>query len=124
MAKQWSIKSGPSKYDWQESLFHRKYPAAEVEMTIQETKGAETEVRTIRIRLISQIPLQSEAENRRDPQSWGFYGTMGRGVDSSQHYRGRDIEVIGRYSTSTREGTITEDDSDEIYEKLRRIGLL
>ena len=119
----WNIVGGPSKFDLIESISHRKYPGADVELRIQGADGAESEVRKVKICILSQKGDSTVKEDCQDPQGWGFYGEMDSEMVSG-HYRIHSVSVVGTYSTSTRRGTVREVDPDDLYQKLRAMELL
>lgn len=124
MAKQWSVLSGPSKFDLMNALFNRKsFSGSSVEFKIQEGIGKQSEVRKVAVFLVSQ---KSDSENQSDPQLWAFSGWMDRGVDHRNYYIGGQDLVIGEYSTQARRGIITQfasNEADNIFDQLRPLKL-
>ncbi len=94
--RKWKIVSGPSKYDFLQSLSFRKRNTLDidVEMKLQEAKGAVSEVRKISIRAISQKLDPTEFRMQGlEGQLWGFVGSV-KWDGTKNTY---DIPVIGEY---------------------------
>lgn len=101
----WVIKSGPSKYDFLETIGFRKWPEQVSRFQVQELKGETRSEGEVTVCLISKKFDPSNASPGSEKHLWGFYGTLritnnSRGVNS--------FVVLGEYSTKTREGMLVE----------------
>jgi hypothetical protein len=110
MEQQWQIKSGPSKFDLMQAVFHRDYGEVKVTMKIQKGVGKPIEIRRLTVLIVSRF---NPAE--RNPQLWRIVGYL----DCSM----MELLVVGEYSTRSRKGWLSQVD-DALFEYLKQVQLV